>query len=70
MTHKFSIEHKGKTYQCERIVAGKRVFRQTIVVIGVGSKDDSADYGPHAHPTATMESIARLIAHEIIGNAN
>jgi len=36
----------------------------------IGGKDDPATYGePHRnhHPASTMEGIARLIAHEIIG---
>lgn len=64
--YQFTVEANGRTYNCERVVTGKRVLRQTIDVTGVGSKADSADYGRHAHPVASMEGIARIIAHEII----
>jgi hypothetical protein len=64
--YKFSIEDDGIQYQCERTVTGKRVLRQTIHVFGVGSEDDSGDYGPQHHPPETMESTAKLIAHEIV----
>jgi hypothetical protein len=35
----------------------------------IGGKDDSATYGPppRHHPAVTMEGVARLIAHEIVG---
>lgn len=65
--YEFSIEHDGTQYRCERIVTGKRVLRQTIRVIGVGSEEDSVDYGPEGHPPETMTGIACLIAHEIVG---
>jgi hypothetical protein len=67
MTYSFSVQHNGKLYQCEREVTGKRSLQQTITVLGVGSKEDSASYGQRGHPTVSMESIARIIAHEIIG---
>ncbi len=66
MTYSFSVQHDGRPYECERIVTGKRVLRQTIIVKGVGSKEDSAPYGQRGHPAVTMEGIARLIAHEVI----
>lgn len=62
----FEKEYKGKTYECERRVTGVRKFRQTITVIGVGSKNDSADYGPKNHPLASMAGVAKLIAFEIL----
>lgn len=64
--YKFTVQANGKTYDCEREVTGKRIFRQQIRVIGVGSKQDSASYGGRYHPPESMEGIARLIAHEII----
>jgi len=66
MRYQFTVEERNKTYHCERVVTGQRVLYQTIYVIGVGSNDDSAVYGKKYHPPETMESIARLIAHEII----
>lgn len=68
-THKFTVEYDGKTYDCERTVTGERVFRQSIHVIGVGSKDDPASYGARYHPPSSMAGIAKLIAHEIIREA-
>ena len=66
MRYSFKVDANGSTYNCEREVTGKRVLRQTIHVIGVGSKEDSADYGSKHHPPETMRGIARIIAHEII----
>ena len=66
MRYQFTVEENGKTYHCERVVTGQRVLYQTIYVNGVGSKDDSAAYGAKYHPVETMESIAILIAYEII----
>ena len=63
----FDIERGGKTYRCERVVTGKRVQRQMIIVYGIGQKPDPANYGgPRGHPIGSMESTARLIAGEII----
>ena len=64
--YEFSIEHDGTQYRCERIVTGKRVLRQTIHVAGVGSEEDSVDYGSRGHPPETMADIARCIAYEIV----
>ena len=36
----FSIEYNGTKYDCERIIHGKHVFRQTIQVCGVGAQED------------------------------
>jgi hypothetical protein len=66
MTFKFTVEHEGKTFDCERVVTGTRVLYQTVYVVSVGSKADSAAYGHKGRPPETMESIARLIAHEIL----
>ena len=68
-THKFTVESDGKSYDCERRVTGERVFRQSVHVIGVGSKDDPASYGARYHPPSSMAGIAKLIAHEIIREA-
>lgn len=68
-THKFAVEYDGKTYDCERTVTGERVFRQSVHVIGVGSKDDPASYGANHHPPSSMAGGAKLIAHEIIREA-
>lgn len=66
MRYTFTVEANGKIYDCERKVTGKQVLRQTIHVIGQGSKEDSASYGRKYHPPITMEGVARLIAYEII----
>lgn len=66
MKYTFTLDSSGNTYNCEREVTGKRVMRQMIRVVGVGSKRDSADYGSKGHPPQTMQSIARVIALEII----
>jgi hypothetical protein len=66
MRYDFTVDVNGRTYKCEREVTGKRVMRQIIHVIGVGSKDDSANYGSKHHPPVTMPGIAKIIAHEII----
>jgi hypothetical protein len=63
---KFSIEYNGVTYECERIVHGQQVFRQTIHVRGVGSQEDDVEYASKHHNVATMASTANLIAGEII----
>jgi hypothetical protein len=63
---KFSIEYNGATYECERIIHGKQVFRQTIHVCGVGSQEDDVEYASKHHNVATMASTANLIAGEII----
>lgn len=65
----FQYKHGTHTYQCERTISGSRVLRQHIHVIGIGSKPDSANYGPGGHPIETMESIARFIAGEIIARS-
>lgn len=69
MRSKFTVGADGKVYQCEREITGKKELRQTIYVIGVGSKADTASYGRRGRSPGTMESIARLIAHEIIRQA-
>lgn len=69
MIFKFTVEDKGKIHECERIVTGKRIFRQTIRVNAIGSKEDPVAYGANRHPPASMGSVARLIAKEIIKQA-
>lgn len=66
MRYTFTIGHDGQPYTCARDVEGKRILRQTIHVVAVGSKTDPADYGPKRHPASSMESVARVIAHEIV----
>lgn len=66
MNEHFSIEESGKTYECTRTVNGSTTLSQTIHVSGLGTKPDPANYGPKGHPLSSMESVARLIAHEII----
>lgn len=62
----FTVDHEGVEYACERLVTGQRVLRQTIHVHRLGSKPDSASYGKTGHPPSSMESVARMIAYEII----
>lgn len=62
----FKVKHEGRTYECEREIEGKRRLTQRTRVIGVGAKEDSAVYGQNERPIVSMESIARVIAHEII----
>ena len=62
----FQIDNGGETYACERAITGTRVLRQTIFVHGIGSKEDSANYGRGGHPVSSMTATARLIAHEIV----
>lgn len=63
----FTVEFNGKTYDCERLVTGERVLRQTVRVAGVGSKNDPASYAKNRyHPLSTMESMAKIIAQEIL----
>jgi hypothetical protein len=62
----FTIEVGGTTYECERTVTGTNGLTQRIHVHGKGSKSDSATYGLHGHPVSMMESLARIIALEII----
>lgn len=66
MIYEFTVVENDKEYRCERDVSGTRVLRQAVRVEGIGSKSDPASYGNRLHPVSTMESIARLIAHEII----
>ena len=67
MVYQFTVEENGQTYQCERIVTGKNVLYQNIRVVGVGDKNDPAAYAKSKyHPINSMESIAKLIAREII----
>ncbi len=35
-----SMEYNGTTYDGERIMHGKHIFRQTMQVCGVGSQED------------------------------
>jgi hypothetical protein len=62
----FTVEDGEAAYACERIVTGARVLRQRIEVRSVGTKADSANYGPGGHPLSSMATTARLIAWEII----
>ena len=63
---KFSLEYNGVKYDCERIIHGKQVFRQTIQACGVGSQEDDVEYASQHHNVATMASNAHVIAGEII----
>jgi hypothetical protein len=63
----FVLEQNGRTYHCEADVTGNGVLRQTVKVVGVGTKRDIARYGhPDRHPPEMMPTIARMIAQEIL----
>ena len=61
---KFTVEHNGKTYNCERELEGKKVFYQTVNVIGIGNKKDGKRYDLSNIYTAQL--AAKIIAKEII----
>ena len=63
---KFSIKYNGAQYDCERIIHGTQVFRQTIHVCGVGSQEDDVEYSSKHQNVATMARTANCIAGEII----
>ena len=63
---KFSLEYNGTKYDCERIMHGKHVFRQTMQVYGVGAQEDEVEYASHHHNVVTMASTAHVIVGEII----
>lgn len=63
--HKFTVDHGGEEYRCERVVTGTRVLTQMITVCGIGSLPDN-DYSARGSPLNTMEIVARLIAFNII----
>jgi hypothetical protein len=65
-TEIFEIEAGGRKYECSRTISGKNDLIQEVAVAGVGSKKDSATYGPKGHPYSSMLTTARLIAHEIV----
>jgi len=66
----FTIEVDGKEYECKRVVEGKAVLTQTVVVEGVGSEADTAKYGgKHGHRVESMENMAKQIARELIAKA-
>ncbi|HEX8288305.1 MAG TPA: hypothetical protein VF556_09935 [Pyrinomonadaceae bacterium] len=68
MIYKFTITKEDKIYECERVVIGKGVLKQTIHVAEVGSKTDSNVYGASKHSASTMIVAARRIAQEILLN--
>lgn len=65
--YNFQVNHDGKAYDCRRIVSGSRRLTQTMEVLGVGSKRDTAIYATsNGRPIESMESIARVLAGEIL----
>lgn len=62
----FEVEREGRQYTCTRVIAGAETLTQEVHVFGVGSKIDPAAYGPNDRLISSMESAARLIAHEIL----
>lgn len=63
-TIKFTIDYNGKTYNCESEIEGKRVFYQTVNVIGVGYKKDERRYD--LSDIHTAQAVAKILAKEII----
>jgi hypothetical protein len=67
--YEFTLDANNRTYKCERFVSGQDSVRQTITVIGIGKKDDPANYGEKSAPPSVMQLNARLIAHQIVKGA-
>lgn len=65
----FTMDANQRTYKCERFVSGQSVVRQTIRVVGVGSRDDPANYNDKSEQRSAMQLNARLIAHQIVKGA-
>jgi len=66
MNYKFTVEHDGQIFECEREVTGTVVQQQKIIVSGCGKKSDPAKYGKKLKSGAAMEIVARMVAAEII----
>ncbi len=65
-TFPFKVTADGVEYDCKQVVTGNKLKRQEISVFGVGSKVDSAKYGPGQHPISTMDTMASTLALEIL----
>ena len=68
---RFILNYKGVDYNCEQEVEGKRVFYQSIHVIGFGHEKDSRRYGygsQYDNPTL-MQAHAKIIARSIINKS-
>lgn len=68
--YEFEYEYKGKKYNCYREVYGERVFRQTITVLGIGSKRDTTKYDKlgRYYSVSGMASDALYVAEKLIKN--
>jgi hypothetical protein len=66
MIRRFNVSHNGIIYDCYSEIKGTTVLRQIIHVIKVGSKQDTVTYSANSFPADIMDSIARIIAKEII----
>jgi hypothetical protein len=66
MKENFVVETNGTRYACQRTIEGAGIQTQTIDVFGIGTKVDTAKYGPGEQPTSLMLSVARVIAGKII----
>lgn len=64
--YEFTVKLNDKTYNCERLVSGLDIRRQTVKVKDIGSKVDPDIYGDKLKSVSAMQLNARLIAHEII----
>jgi hypothetical protein len=66
MKDNFVLETNGTKYACQRTIEGIGIQTQTIDVLGIGTKVDTARYGPGEQPASSMLSVARVIAGSII----
>ena len=66
MKANFVVETNGTRYACQQTITGTHIQTQTIDVLGIGTKVDTAKYGPGEQPTSSMLSVARVIAGKII----
>jgi hypothetical protein len=66
MKENFVLETHGTKYACQRTTTGIGIQTQTIDVLGIGTKVDSATYGPGQYTISSMLSVAKIIAGQII----
>lgn len=64
--YEFTIRVGDKVYACEREVSGIVKLRQRVRVKGLGSKSDAVVYEENGQPPSTMETMAKVIAGQII----
>jgi hypothetical protein len=66
MKDNFVFATHGTKYACQRTVVGTAIQTQTIEVLGIGVKEDTAKYGYGHQPISSMVGAARIIADTII----